>query len=79
MHLSYPGKVINISKETLVCRDDVFKGSTFYQVRCLLWNEGKILGKMAGEEKLQRAGIEEEDREGTPGPSSHVVTVRTER
>ena len=34
---------------------------------------------MAGEEKLQRVGIEEEDREGTPGPSSSVVTVRTER
>ena len=29
--------------------------------------------------KLQRVGIEEEDREGTPGPSSDVVTVRTER
>ena len=55
------------------------KGVLSIKYICLLWNEAKILGKMAGVEKLQRVGTEEEDREGTPGPSSDVVTVRTER
>ena len=53
--------MININKETLVCHEDVFEGSTFYQAYLppLKWREDP--GGKAGAEKLRGVGTEEED------------------